>query len=59
MSLDFTKDEQIEISLNGIVYNISVAPSSVKKEDILTIHQYLMNKNNIKRSLDLLCYWVL
>ena len=56
MSLDFTKDEQIEISLNGIVYNISVAPSSVKKEDILTIHQYLMNKNNIKRSLDLLCY---
>ena len=56
MSLDFTKDEQIETSLNGIVYNISVSHSSVKKEDIFTIHQYLMIKNNIKRSLDLLCY---
>ena len=48
ISKDFTKDEQTGISLNGTVYHFSVDQSSVKKEDMLDIHQYLMVKNNIK-----------
>ena len=47
-SKDFTKNEQSEISLNGTVYDFSVSHSSIKKEDILNIHQYLMIKYNIK-----------
>ena len=47
-SKDFTKDEQNEISLNGTVYHFSVHHRSIKKEDILNIHQYLMFKNNVK-----------
>ena len=43
-----TKDEQREISLNGIIYDFSVDHSSTKKKDILNIHQYIMIKNNIK-----------
>ena len=39
ISKDFTKDEQSEISLNGTV---SFDHSSIKKEDILNIQQYLM-----------------
>ena len=54
VSKDFTKDKQGEISLNGTVYNFSVAHSLIKKEDILIIHQYLMIKNNIKLCLGLL-----
>ena len=48
VSEDFTKYEQSEISLNASVYNISVNHSSIKKETILNIHQYLIVKNNIK-----------
>ena len=48
ISKDFTKVEQSEISLNGTVCDFSVDHSSIKKEDILNIHQYLMVKNNIK-----------
>ena len=48
MSTDLTKDEQSEIYLNGTVYNFSVDHISIKKEDILNIHQCLMIKNNIK-----------
>ena len=44
VSEDFTKDEQSEISLNGTVYDFSVDHSSIKKEDTLNIHQYLMIK---------------
>ena len=51
-SKDFTKDKQSEISLNGTVYDFSVDRSSIKKVNILIIHQYLMIKNNIKWSLD-------
>lgn len=47
VSKDFTKDQQSEDSLNGTVYNFSVDHSSVEKEDILNIYQYLMIKNNI------------
>ena len=47
MPKDFTKDEQSELSLNGTVHNFSVDYSSIIKEDILNIHQYLMIKNKI------------
>ena len=40
VSQDFTKNEQNEVSLNGTVYGFSVDHSSIKKEDILNIHQY-------------------
>ena len=43
-----SKDELSEISLDGTVYDFSVNDSSIKKEDIVNIHQYLMIKNNIK-----------
>ena len=48
VSKDFTKDEQNEMPLNGTVHNFSVDHISIKKEDILNIHQYLMIKYNIK-----------
>ena len=48
VSQDFTKDEQDEISLNGTMLYFSVDHSSIKKEDVLNIHQYLMIKINIK-----------
>ena len=35
-------------SLNGTAYDFSVENSSIKKEDILNIHQYLIIKNNRK-----------
>ena len=40
--------ESREVSLNGNVYGFSFDYSSIDKSDILTIHKYLMNKNNIK-----------
>ena len=40
---DFTKDEQIETSSIGTVCDFSLDHSSIKKEDILNVHQYLMN----------------
>ena len=49
MSKDFTKDEQREISVNDTAYDFSVCHSSVEKEDILNIHEYLMVKNHIKQ----------
>ena len=48
VSKDFTNDEQSEISLNGTVYDFSVDQSSIKIEDILNIHQYLLIRNNMK-----------
>ena len=48
VSIDFKKDEQSKISLNGTVYDFSVGQSSMKKEGILNIHQYFKIKNNIK-----------
>ena len=33
---------------NDTVYDFSVDHNSIKKEDIINIHQYLMIKNNIK-----------
>ena len=48
VSNDFTKDEQEEIPLNDTVYDFSVEYNSIKKEDILNIHEHLMVKNNVK-----------
>ena len=48
ISKDFKKDEQSKISLNGTIYDFSVDHKSVRKEDILNVHEYLMIKNNIK-----------
>ena len=59
VSRDFTKDEQREISLNGTVYDFSFDHSSIKKEDILNIHQYLMIKNKIEAFLGLLKQYLL
>ena len=42
------KSEQCEISLNGTVYDFLLDHSSIGKEGILSIHEYLMVKNNIK-----------
>ena len=50
-SKDFTENEQSEISLNGTVHDFSLDHSSVEKEDILNIHEYLMVKNNEKQCL--------
>ena len=51
ISKDFPKDEQGISSLKGAVYNSWVDYSSIKTEDILNIHQYLMIKNIIKQCL--------
>ena len=48
ISKDFTKDEESEISLNGTVHDFPVNYSSVVKENILNIYEYLLIKNNIK-----------
>ena len=48
ISNNYTKDEQSAISVNGPVYDFPVDSSSVKKEDIPNIHQYLIVKNNKK-----------
>ena len=47
LSKDFTKDEQSDVCLNGTVYSFLVDLSLVEKEDMLTIHECLMFKNNI------------
>ena len=44
----FSATESREVSLNGNVYDFSVDYNSIDKSDILNIHKYLMNKNNIK-----------
>ena len=48
ISNEFSATESGEVSLNGTVYDFSVDCNSVDKSDILTIHKYLINKNNIK-----------
>ena len=46
--ISFTKNEQVEIPVNGTMYDFLGDHSSVEKEDILNIHEYLIVKNNIK-----------
>ena len=36
-----------EVSLNGNLYKFLVDYNSIDKSDILKIHKYLMNKNNV------------
>ena len=42
VSKDFTKDEQSDISWNGTAYDFPIDYSSIKKEDILNIRQWLI-----------------
>ena len=42
------KNEQSEISLNSIVSDFMLDHSSVEKEGVLSINEYLMIKNNVK-----------
>ena len=53
------KGEQSEVFLNGTIYIFSADHSSIKKEDILNIYEYLVVKNDIKKWLGLLkkCLW--
>ena len=48
ISDEFSSTEPREVSLNGNVCDFSVYYNSVDKSDILNIHEYLMNKNNLK-----------
>ena len=48
LSDGFSANESREVSLNGNVYDFSVAYNSIDKSDIINIHKYLMTKNNIK-----------
>ena len=45
---DVSKDQESEISLNGTVYKFLVDHSSIKIENILNIHKFLMAKNKTK-----------
>ena len=45
------KNEQCEISLNGTVCGFSLDNISIEKEDIISINEYIMVKNNIKQCL--------
>ena len=44
----FSATQAREVSINGNVYDVSVDYNSNEKSDILNIHKYLINKNNIK-----------
>ena len=47
------------MSLNATVNDVSVDHSSIKKEHILNIYQYLMGKNNIFEFLEKNIYWII
>ena len=47
--IGFSATESREVSLNENVYDFSVDYKSIDKSDILNIHKYLMNNNNIKQ----------
>ena len=48
VSKDFTKNELIEISLNGTMYDFLLHDNSIEKEGILSIYGYSVVKINIK-----------
>ena len=48
ISRGFSAAESRELYLNGNVYDLSVDNTSIDKSDILNIHKYLMNKNDVK-----------
>ena len=45
---DFSADNMKKTGLNGYVYDFSVDYDAMAVDDILGIHKYLMEKNNIK-----------
>ena len=48
ISKDFSADNMKKTGLNGYVYNFSVDYNAITVDDILGIHKYFMEKNNIK-----------
>ena len=48
VSKDFSIDNMKKTGLNGYVYDFSVDYNTIEVDDILDIHKYLMEKNNIK-----------
>ena len=53
LSIDLTKDKKSEVSLNGTVYGFLVEHSSIKKEDILSIHHsHRKRKYSLEGNLD-------
>ena len=48
ISKDFSVDNMKKTGLNGYVYDFSVDYDAIAVDDILDIHKYLMEKNNIK-----------
>ena len=48
ISVEFSIDNLKKTGLNGFVCDFSVDYDAIEIDDILDIHQYLMEKNNIK-----------
>ena len=48
VSKDFSVDNMIKTGLNGYVYDFSADYDAIAVDEILDIHKYLMEKNNIK-----------
>ena len=48
ISKDFSVDDMKKTGLNGYVYDFSVDYDAIAVDDILDIHKYLMEMNNIK-----------
>ena len=48
ISNHFSVDNMKKTGLNGYVYDFSVGYDAIAVDDILGIHKYLMEKNNIK-----------
>ena len=47
ISKDFSLDNMKKTGLNGYVYDFSVDYDAIALDDILGIHKYLLEKNNI------------
>ena len=47
ISRDFSLDNMKKTGLNGYVYDFSVDYNAIKTDNILDIHKYVMEKNNI------------
>ena len=54
ISKDLLVDNMKKIGLNGYIYDFSVDYDFIANDKILDIHKYLIEKNNIKRYIDLL-----
>ena len=48
ISKDFSIDNMKKTGLNGYIYDFSVDYDAIAVDDILDIHKYLMEKNNMK-----------